>query len=196
MTIAFLPTMKILASTIVLPVLFLASAAVADPSTAPTVEATASEPPPRTRRPIALSVSPDLYVFHVQKFPDAVVMPFALRLTGNLTPRIALTASCGGFPNFIKMCDVGATVAAFDTPLTPYAGIDVGAVITADDDSPGTTDPFVIGVVGVTYVTSFGLDVAAEGGSGYQRDGSGGDARSAVMLRLGVRAGFRFGVGS
>lgn len=154
--------------------------------------------PVRTRRPVAVTLGPEAFVFHVQKHGDVTLLP-TLRMAANLTPRLALTASYGGYPDFIKAYAVGATVALSERALTPYAGVSAGAVTHADDDSPGSTDPFVLGVLGITYVTSFGLDLSTEVAAGYQRERgglSGPTHRDSILMRIGLWVGYRFGSGA
>jgi hypothetical protein len=162
----------------------------------PSVEQPAVEKPWRARRPIALTFSPDIYILHVQEFADAVIAPLVVRLTGNLTPRIFVTGSYGGAPNILRVYDVGAAVALFDTPVTPYAGFTAGILNMLGDDSPGHKDGFVAGVIGVTFVSRGGLELAAEGAAGYQREEVIPEPRDSVLLRMGIRVGYRFAFGS
>ncbi|MBC8133682.1 MAG: hypothetical protein H7X95_11930 [Deltaproteobacteria bacterium] len=183
-----------------IPVLVVASATLAAVPTRAAVAANQAfaqvEQSRRSRRPIALTVAPDLYVLHAQKFGDMVVAPLVLRLTGNCTSRFSVTASYGSTPNIMRVYDVGAAIALFETAVTPYAGVTAGVIHHFGDDGPDTTDRFVVGVVGVTFLSVGGLDLSAEGAAGYQAQQTVVGVSDGVMVRMGLRLGYRFAFGS
>jgi hypothetical protein len=162
----------------------------------PTSRSVPVESPRRDQRRFVVAVSPDLYVLHAQEFADLTGVPLVLRVSGNITPRISVNASYGSLPGQLRTIDVGAEVALSDEPLTPYAGIAVGQLLRMSQEVPDHTDIFTLGALGLTFSSQNGLDLSVEGAAGYQREAQFDGHRASVMLRAGVRVGYRFSLGS
>jgi hypothetical protein len=160
----------------------------------PPAEAAALEAPVRQARPFSLALSPELYVLHAQKFPD-MTATLGVRVGASVTSRVAVGAFYGWLPGLIHAVGVGVIVTPFEGPLSPYAGAELGALRMLDDEGPDTTDPFALGVLGVSFAARNGLELAAEGAAGWEREGGPGSRRDSLLLRTGLRIGYRFGAG-
>ena len=161
----------------------------------PPAEVAALETPVRRARPFSVALSPDLYVLHAQKHGDMTATPLGVRAGANVTSRIAVGAFYGWLPGLIHAVGVGGSVTPFQGSLSPYAGADLGVLRMLNDESPDTTDPFAVGVLGVSFAARNGLELAAEGAAGWEREGAPGSRQDSLLLRAGVRIGYRFGAG-
>lgn len=146
----------------------------------------------REERRFSVAMSPDFLILHADIQGRRTASLLGLRLTANLTSRLALTAAASTTPGQVKMADAGLRVNLLDRPLTPYAGVDIGSVsIHVSDVQP--VQSFVVGVLGIGFVASNGLDVALEGAVGSQSRSDEYDEfnRRTVLVRVGLRVGFR-----
>jgi hypothetical protein len=146
----------------------------------------------REARRLSVATSPDFLVLHADLNGWRTASLLGLRLTVNLTSRLALTAAASTTPGQVEMADAGLRMNLLDRPLTPYTGVDVGSVaLHVSDRHP--TQSFALGVLGIGFAASNGLDVALEGGAGLQGRPDEGDelGRRTVIVRVGLRVGFR-----
>jgi hypothetical protein len=151
---------------------------------------TRAEAPIRETRRLSVTMSPDLLWLHAG---DMTAAPLALRVGANLTSRVAVNVSGGFMPGLIEIWQAGVTVNALESAVTPYAGAEVGVLNILSDEgaSQNQSETLVLGVLGMSFVARNGFELGIEGGAGYEGRHTG--AGSTVLLRAGVRAGWRFG---